>query len=195
MHDPHYIADLFSLESKSEEAPYISPRLDASSLVFLEGIHRYRSDALREIIALQGWPSEALMGEVGEAAAFMIVQHADYDAPLQRLCHELMMASATRGESKLGFLAFLTDRILCNEGKHQRFGTQLREVTNGCFVPKPIENPDRVDLLREWAGLGESLTDYLQRINNGNLQFYRMLIKAPEVPEAPPSATLMASSW
>ena len=75
-----------------------------------------------------------------------------------------------------GFLAFLTDRILCNEGKHQRFGTQIREAANGCFVPKPIEDPDRVDELRAQAGIRESLSDYFIRVNNGDLLLYRPLL-------------------
>jgi hypothetical protein len=78
---------------------------------------------------------------------------------------------------RTGFLACLTDRILCNSGFHQRFGTQIREVSNGCFVPKPIEDPDLVDTLREKAGLKETLSDFLQRVNDGDLLLYRPLLK------------------
>jgi hypothetical protein len=87
-----------------------------------------------------------------------------------------MLECALKGKVQLGFLAFLTDRILCNEGKHQRFGTQIREVMNGCFVPKPIEDPDHVDELRQKVGLFETITDYYQRVNNGDLLLYRPLL-------------------
>ncbi len=171
------IGALFALESLSElPPPGVSPAYDISSLKFLENIHRKKSEGLKEIITMGGWPDAARFGEHAEAAAFMIAQHADYDPELQKLCHSLMVERARRGEIKLGYLAFLTDRILCNLGKHQRFGTQIREVTNGCFVPKPMEDAERVDALREMVGLGENLSEYFIRINGGDLLLYRPLL-------------------
>lgn len=171
------LPQLFSLHSPLDlPPPHISPAYDASSLAFLEGIHRRKSEALKSIIERDGWPDAHSYDGHAEAAAFMIVQHADYDPDFQRLCHGLMLRSAARGEGKLGFLAFLTDRILCNAGLHQRFGTQIREVTNGCFVPKPMEDPDHVEELRQKAQLMESLADYYQRVNNGDLLLYRLLL-------------------
>jgi hypothetical protein len=171
------ITSLFALEPAAElPPPKVSPTYDVSSLKFLEGIHRRKSEGLKMILAQSGWPDAARFGEHGEAAAFMIVQHADYDPQLQRLCHALMVERAKLGEIKYGYLAFLTDRILCNSGRHQRFGTQIREVTNGCFVPKPIEDPEHVDELREQVGLDETLSDYFIRVNAGDLLLYRPLL-------------------
>ncbi len=149
---------------------------DPSSIKFLENIHRRKSEALKDIVATRGWPDNKAYDGHAEAAAFMIVQHADYDPEFQKYCHGLMLENAARGKASLGFIAFLTDRILCNAGRHQRFGTQIREVTNGCFVPKPIENPEKVDEFRQMAGIGECLSDYLQRVNGGDLLLYRPLL-------------------
>ncbi|MFO0388142.1 MAG: DUF6624 domain-containing protein [Alphaproteobacteria bacterium] len=169
--------ELFSLASpEGLEAPLASPVYHPSSLQFLESIHRRKSDALKEIVLKQGWPDNKSYDGHAEAAAFMIVQHADYDLEFQELCHKYMLGGVKLGCTSPGFLAFLTDRILCNQGKHQRFGTQIREVTNGCFVPKPIENPDTVDALRREVGLTESLSDYFLRVNNGDLLLYRPLL-------------------
>lgn len=172
------LARLFSLQNpEGSGKPAISPIYDASSLQFLEGIHRRKSESLKLLIAAQGWPSEENVGEHGEAAAFMIALHADYDPELQHLCHAMLMGSVAQGKTKnFGFLAFLTDRILCNEGKFQRFGTQIREVTNGCFVPKPIENPDTVDELREAGNVRETLSEYLNRVNGGDLLLTRRVL-------------------
>ncbi len=171
------IDELFTLASpEGLEAPAASPLYHPSSLQFLENIHRRKSDALKEIVLNQGWPDSKSYDGHAEAAAFMIVQHADYDLEFQELCHTQMLAGLKKGRNSPGFLAFLTDRILCNKGKHQRFGTQIREVTNGCFVPKPIENPDTVDSLRKEVGLNESLSDYFLRVNNGDLLLYRPLL-------------------
>lgn len=171
------LAALFSLESPPGlDAPIASPRHDASSLQFLENIHRRKSEALKTIIDERGWPTFNSFEGHAEAAAFMIAQHADYDPDFQLRCHALMLGNAEKGTASLGFLAFLTDRILCNAGKHQRFGTQIREVENGCFVPKPIEDPERIDDLRTQVGLDETLADYLQRVNDGDMLLYRPLL-------------------
>lgn len=156
--------------------PAVCPAYDSSALQFLESFHRRKSDALKMIVEAQGWPQLGEYDEDQQAAAFIIVQHADYDPDLQQHCHRLMLESAGQGKTKLGFLAFLTDRILCNQGKYQRFGTQIREVTNGCFVPKPIEDSEQVDSLREQAGLNETLSDYYARVNTGDLLLYRYLL-------------------
>ncbi len=178
MHEPLNYSELFTLEAPAGLLPpAVSPAYHDSSLKFLESIHRRKSEGLKQIIADQGWPSKKTMGEHAGEAAFMIVQHADYDPEFQRYCHGLMMKSIQRGELSPGFLAFLTDRILCNAGLHQRFGTQIREAANGCFVPKPIEDGDNVDALRDKVGL-ELLSDYLMRINNGDMLFYRHLLGA-----------------
>jgi hypothetical protein len=169
---------LFSLESKADD-PTLQPENapSSSALEFLEQIHRRNSEALKAIIHDGGWPSAETVSSNAEAAAFMIVQHADYDPIFQRACHMLLLESIQCGQTReIGFLAFLTDRILCNDGKPQRFGTQIREAANGCFVPKPMEDPDSVDEMRLQARLKESLADYLQRINDGDLLLYRPLL-------------------
>lgn len=172
---------LFSLESpEGLEAPHIDTRWAASSLSFLAGIHGQKSTALKQIVNENGWPQDEQYIDHAEAAAFMIVLHADYDLEFQVQCHGLMLELATRGKIARGYLAFLTDRILCNKGLHQRFGTQIREATNGYFVPKALEHDDEaeVDSLRKEAGLHESLFAYYQRINSGDLLLPRPLLGA-----------------
>lgn len=178
-HSSHRLRDLFSLSEPDSLPPLgVSPAYHPSSLQFLEGLHHRKSEALKEFIVESGWPDEQRFGENAESAAFMIAQHADYDLELQIACHQLLLESAERKTTKrLGFLAFLTDRILCNMGKHQRFGTQIREVSNGCFVPKPMQDAEHIDELRKEAGLEESLSDYYIRVNGGDMLLYRPLIE------------------
>lgn len=153
------------------------------TLDFLRQLHGTSCETLKGVVRGGGsWPAEAMVGPKAAAAAFLIVHHADYDPAFQRECHRLMLESVKHGRSKPGYLAFLTDRILCNAGHPQRFGTQFREVANGCFVPKPLEDPDRVDALRRMVGLRESLSDYLQRLNGGDLVPYRLLMTGGVTP-------------
>jgi len=177
--DAHLLT-LFSLNTpEGLEPPHLTTRWSDSSLMFLASVHKAKSDALKSIVEGEGWPQDDRYTDHAEAAAFMIVLHADYDLEFQKHCHQLMLKLATLGKIKLGYLAFLTDRILCNEGHHQRFGTQIREAANGCFVPKPMEEEDdieRLDLLRKQAGLSETMLEYTQRINGGDLLLPRMLL-------------------
>jgi hypothetical protein len=170
---------LFSLTEPDDLPPLtVSPAYHPSSLQFLENLRRRKSDALKHFLVENGWPDEKRSGENAEAAAFMIAVHADYDLELQITCHQLLLESSERGTTKrLGFLAFLTDRILCNQGKRQRFGTQIREVSNGCFVPQPMQDAEHIDNLREEVGLKETLSDYYIRVNNGDMLLYRPLIE------------------
>lgn len=177
MNDKVDIAALFSLESASDSLPEVNPAYTLSSLRFLENVLRGKSETLKAFIMTNGWPSAERFSEEVEEEAFMIAQQADYDPAFQRRCHKLMLALAEEGKIRLGYLAFLTDRILCNDGKHQRFGTQIREVTNGCFVPKPIEDPDRVDTLRTAVGLTESLAEYFTRVNTGDVVLHPVMQK------------------
>ncbi|MGE0755238.1 MAG: DUF6624 domain-containing protein [Alphaproteobacteria bacterium] len=177
MTDATDIETLFTLTAHPQmDAPVASTTYHPSSLQFLEQIHRKKSDLLKQVINTQGWPHPTSHNGHAEATAFLIVQHADYDPDFQRQCHAIMVALAPSGKASLGFLAFLTDRILCNEGRHQRFGTQVREVENGCFVPKAIEQPERVDELRMQAGIAETLSDYLNRVNSGDMLLCRPLL-------------------
>lgn len=170
------LSSLFSLESPLPP-PTIPTAPSESAREFMQQIHRKNSELLKGIIQERGWPDDQEEEGNAIAAAFIIALHADYDLPLQRQCHALMMDAYARGQHiPLGFIAFLTDRILSNEGHHQRFGTQIREVNNGCFVPKPMEDPDRVDELREQVQLHESLSEYFQRVNDGDLMLYRRLL-------------------
>jgi hypothetical protein len=180
MDQPVDLRALFALYEPEGLPPLpVSPAYDPSSLQFLEGLRRRKSDALKSFIEYNGWPDAKRTSEKAEAAAFMIALHADYDLELQMLCHRWLLESVRRGTTKrLGFLAFLTDRILCNLGKRQRFGTQIREVSNGCFVPKPMQDAEHIDELRTQAGLDETLSDYYQRVNRGDMLLYRPLIES-----------------
>lgn len=185
MHDTAHLNHLFTLSTSAEAPPKVSPAYNLSSLRFLEGIHRRKSEALKGFIAENGWPTASRFGDDMEEASFLVALHSDYDPQFQMMCHALMLQLARQGRLKLGYLACLTDRILCNLEKHQRFGTQIREVENGCFVPKPLEDPDHVDDLREEVGLKETLAEYLQRINAGDLVFYRPLLGGNETAASP----------
>jgi hypothetical protein len=181
MNKTQELKELFSLRQKEGlDNPSHGTAFHASSLAFLEQVHRHKSDALKELVEEHGWPDAKKTNPHVEETAFTIILHSDYDLEFQKKCHALMISTAALGITKIGYLAFLTDRILCNMNHHQRFGTQIREAENGSFVPKPMEDPDHIDELRERAGLHEKLVDYYQRVNDGDMLLYRYLLNEPE---------------
>ena len=57
-------------------------------------------------------------------AAWVLAQHLDEELALQRQCLGLLEGAVADGEADAESLAYLTDRVLVNEGKPQRYGTQ-----------------------------------------------------------------------
>ncbi len=124
----------------------------------VDAVHTAR---MKEIIAKHGWPTRSMVGREGATAAWLLVQHADADPRFQRQCLELML-EADQSEYSLGDLAYLTDRVLVNEGKHQLFGTQFHLV-DGEMAPRPIKDPERLDARRKAAGLS-TMKEYLDHM-------------------------------
>jgi len=102
--------------------------------------------ALERIIAEHGWPGLTLVGIDGQRAAWLIAQHADRDLRFQKNCLELVREAFAIGESEGYALAYLTDRVLENEGSPQMYGTQGGGVATS-------EDERRVDANRKAIGL------------------------------------------
>jgi hypothetical protein len=125
---------------------------------------------LKEIIQEHGWPGRSLVRADGANAAWLVVQHSDADIAFQKECLALMEA-APQGEVSLHEVAYLTDRVLVNEGKKQRYGTQMGMN----FEPRPIEDPDNVDKRRAEIGL-PPLAEYVKDAREG----YKKMLTAKE---------------
>ena len=135
----------------------------------MAAIHRRNNARMTEIVAAVGWPGRTLVGDDGCRAAGFIVQHAILDPDLQRRCLPLLEAAVAAEEAFPFMVAFLTDRVLMEQGQPQRYGTQHV----GGPIPWPIDEPDTVDARRiamglepldkRTATLRQQLTDELQR--------------------------------
>ncbi|MQP75985.1 hypothetical protein CQ393_08780 [Stenotrophomonas sp. MYb238] len=115
---------------------------------------------IRSIVADHGGlPRARQVGADGVAAAWLLVQHADGDADFQRQVLDGIMPLVESGEVSAHDFVLLTDRVLVNAGKPQRYGSQLAAV-GGKWQPRPMEAPEQVDQRR--AAVGQMpLADYL----------------------------------
>ena len=98
------------------------------------------------------WPTISMVGREAAHAAWLIVQHADHDPTFQQMCLHFMMLCPEEEIIKED-VAHLMDRVRVNTERPQIFGTQFTEV-DGKFVPKEIEDPERVNERRREMGLG-----------------------------------------
>jgi hypothetical protein len=121
---------------------------------------------LKEAISRRGWPGKSLVGADGAKAAWLIVQHADPDVAFQRQCLDLVL-KLPRSEIDAEHLAYLTDRVLLNEGKKQWYGTMLRKE-GGKLVPRPIEDELNVNKRRSALGL-PPLEEYIRKTSESLL--------------------------
>lgn len=106
-----------------------------------------------------GLPGVQVVGADGLRAAWLLVQHADSDAAFQRQVLDGLAPVLESGEVSSREFALLTDRVLVNAGKPQRYGSQLAAIS-GKWQPKQMEAPEQVDQRR--ASIGQMpLADYI----------------------------------
>jgi len=134
------------------------PSKDAISA--MTHVDREHTERMHEIVDEVGWPTISMVGSDGTQAAWLLVQHADLDPAFQRRCLSLMEALRGRGEIYAQNLAYLTDRVLVNEGKKQEYGTQFH-VVDGKQQPRPIRDANNVDKRRAALGLS-TLAGYIK---------------------------------
>jgi len=132
------------------------PLEDAVAL--MTRIDKENTARLHEIVDEVGWPTKSGVGSDGTQAAWLLVQHADLDVAFQRRALKLMQDELIRDEVYAANVAYLTDRVLVNEGKEQEYGTQFHTV-RGKPEPRPIRDAKHVDQRRKEVGLS-TLAEY-----------------------------------
>lgn len=132
-----------------------------------KSITREQTEQLKEIISKHGWPKISLVGDDGSEAAWLIVQHSDDDLEFQKECLELIIEANKNNEAPKRHIAYLQDRILVNEDKPQKFGTQIKNDGGDNVEPLPIAEDNNLDQLRAEYGL-PPLEMYIQIIKNFN---------------------------
>ncbi len=116
---------------------------------------------VQQIIDEFGWLGESQIGAEANQTLFLTIQHVD-DLVVQEKYMPILEQAVKSGNAEGWQLAFLTDRILMNQGKFQIYGTQviISENPIDSYIV-PLQNPEKVDELRQSVGL-EPLNDYLQ---------------------------------
>jgi len=119
---------------------------------------------LRGVVARNGWPTRATVGEDGVNAAFLLVQHADRDTAFQSLVLPMLERAYRLAEVKGQDVALLTDRLASARHQPQVFGTQA-DIVGGRIVLKPIRDSANVDARRAAMGL-PPMKEYLRVLDS-----------------------------
>lgn len=100
-----------------------------------------------------GWFTISRFGKEADAAAWLLVQHADQDRAFQGEVLAKLESLTATGETDKRNYAYLFDRVAQARGGPQRYGTQGRCVGPGAWEPFPVEAPDQLDARRTSIGL------------------------------------------
>ncbi len=106
---------------------------------------------VERILKKYGWLGADVVGEDGNAALFLVIQHSNTAAqkkylPMLRDAVKQKKADATN-------LALLEDRVALSEGKKQIYGSQISGDNTGQYWVRPLQDPENVDKRRAKVGL------------------------------------------
>lgn len=112
---------------------------------------------VEKIIQQYGWLGPDDVGGKASLAIFLVIQHSD---SLTQVTYLPMMREAVKkGKAKAEHLALLEDRVLCEQGKPQLYGSQVKTNAKGKSEFFPIADEPDVDKRRAAVGL-EPLEEY-----------------------------------
>lgn len=114
-----------------------------------------------KILDERGWLGADIVGQRGNQALFLVVQHADITVQEKYL--PMMRDAVKKGNAAASSLALLEDRVALGKGRRQIYGSQIgRDKETDTYYVSPLEDPDHVDERRKEVGL-EPIADYVSR--------------------------------
>lgn len=126
-------------------------------------IDRHNQIQVVSIIENCGFPDSSTVGNQAMYALFLVIQHGPAD--LRYKYYPVLQKKAEHGDFDKSWLALMEDRILTDQGKKQKFGSQVRmNKGSNRYELIPIEDPAHVDERRAAVGLG-SISQYLEQFN------------------------------
>ena len=130
-------------------------------------IDKKNREKVLPILEKYGWLPISQVGSKASDGLFYVLQHAvDLDL-FRKYLPEIKKLSA-KNEAKLWYAALIEDRLLMYENKKQIYGSQIVTRKNkygGKYFVWPIRDPDKVNSLREKAGLSLTVEENANRLN------------------------------
>lgn len=130
---------------------YVKDRSLVNKMVRVDHINTRK---IKNFVSEHGWPTISLVGKKASHMAWLLVQHADHDLDFQLLCLKLLKQAEKKNDINKQNIAYLTDRVLVNQGKKQIYGTQSYYDDKGELSLYTIKNKRKVNDRRSNMGLG-----------------------------------------
>jgi hypothetical protein len=128
---------------------------------------------IKKIISKYGYPNSDLIGMEGSHNFWLIVQHQDRHPIFQDSILRLMKIEVDLKKASGQDYAYLIDRVKCNTGEKQIYGTQMiLNKDSSSFEMKNCINPESVNERRKNVGLN-SIEEYTQTMH----QMYKGIIR------------------
>ena len=116
---------------------------------------------LLPMVPAEGWFRKSVYGEQAASAAFLIIQHSDIEQ-WRRFVPILEPLVAT-GEINGSQYGLMYDRLAVNEGRPQRYGTQMTCKAGKWVIDREnLEDPENADARRAALGFHGTLAEYEQ---------------------------------
>lgn len=117
--------------------------------------------AVEKILDEYGWVGPDEVGDQGNIALFLVIQHADLATQQKYL--PMLRAAVKNNKARGENLALMEDRVAIGEGKMQIYGSQIGiDSKTGAYYVLPIGDPDNVDKRRISVGLN-TMAEYLSQ--------------------------------
>ena len=114
-------------------------------------------DELLTMVPAEGWFKKSVYGERAAGAAFLIIQHSDLES--WRRFVPVLEPLVAQGEVEGQSYGLMYDRLAINEGRPQRYGTQMK-CKDGRWVVDNLEDPGRVDERRRAMNFPGTMAEY-----------------------------------
>ena len=116
------------------------------------------------IIDKYGWLGINEVGENGNSALFLVLQHSDLNTQLEYL--PVLEKATEKGKATKSELAYFKDRVLLRQGKKQVYGTQYEwdDEKKEYYLASVIE-PEKLNERRESVGI-LSIEEYYETYLN-----------------------------
>jgi len=125
----------------------------------LMAIDKRLLDELLTMIPEEGWFLKSVYGEQASKAAFLIIQHSDLQN--WRRFVPILEPLVARGEVDGQSYGLMYDRLAINEGRPQRYGTQMACKGGKWVIDREnLEDPENADARRAAMGFHGTLAEY-----------------------------------
>lgn len=139
---------LLVMEQEDQRVRQFSGEPSKAELDELDKVDRANVAQIKKQLAKHGWSITDKLNKAQLDALFLILIHATFDPALQTDALDHLKTLVANKRIKGQYFALLTDKILIGQGKKQRYGSQFN-IIDGEVVFKPIEDPEKVDELRQ----------------------------------------------